>query len=101
MARSGDLSRLGIRAADVSFNDAQRRPTGRRCWFPDFNALRHPATYGVAFTIATVASLETLLSIEAVDNLDPRKRHTPPNRELLAQGPGSQQWRLGWARLGR
>lgn len=57
--------------------------------FPDFNALRNPATYGVAFTIAIVASLETLLSIEAVDNLDPRKRHTPPNRELLAQGAGN------------
>ena len=57
--------------------------------FPDFNALRNPTTYGVAFTIAIVASLETLLSVEAVDNLDPRKRHTPPNRELLAQGVGN------------
>ena len=57
--------------------------------FPDFSALRRPATYGVALTIAIVASLETLLSIEAVDNLDPRKRHTPPNRELLAQGVGN------------
>lgn len=57
--------------------------------FPDFNALRNPATYGVAFTIAVVASLETLLSVEAVDNLDPQKRHTPPNRELLAQGAGN------------
>ena len=57
--------------------------------FPDFSALRHPATYGVAFTIAIVASLETLLSVEAVDNLDPRKRHTPTNRELLAQGTGN------------
>ena len=57
--------------------------------FPDFGALRRPATYGVAFTIAIVASLETLLSVEAVDNLDPQKRHTPPNRELLAQGAGN------------
>ena len=57
--------------------------------FPDFNALRQPATYGVAFTIAIVASLETLLSVEAVDNLDPQKRHTPPNRELMAQGAGN------------
>lgn len=55
----------------------------------DLDALRRPATYGVAFTIAIVASLETLLSIEAVDNLDPLKRHTPPNRELLAQGAGN------------
>ena len=57
--------------------------------FPDFNALRNPALYGVAFTIAIVASLETLLSVEAVDNLDPQKRHTPTNRELLAQGAGN------------
>ena len=56
--------------------------------FPDFSALRNPTTYGVAFTIAIVASLETLLSVEAVDNLDPQKRHTPTNRELLAQGAG-------------
>ena len=56
---------------------------------PDFNALRNSATYGVAFTIAIVASLETLLSVEAVDNLDPQKRHTPPNRELMAQGVGN------------
>ncbi|AMR26117.1 hypothetical protein A0257_02760 [Hymenobacter psoromatis] len=57
--------------------------------FPDFSALRNPATYGVAFTIAIVASLETLLSVEAVDNLDPQKRRTPTNRELLAQGAGN------------
>ena len=57
--------------------------------FPDFSALRNPITYGVAFTIAIVASLETLLSVEAVDNLDPLKRHTPTNRELLAQGAGN------------
>ena len=57
--------------------------------FPDFTAFRRPATYSVAFTIAIVASLETLLSVEAVDNLDPQKRHTPPNRELLAQGVGN------------
>ena len=57
--------------------------------FPDFNALRNPATYGVAFTIAIVASRETLLSVEVVDNLDPRKRHTSTNRELLAQGAGN------------
>jgi MFS superfamily sulfate permease-like transporter len=61
----------------------------REMTWPDFEALRRPATYGVAFTIAIVASLETLLSIEAVDNLDPQKRHTPPNRELLAQGAGN------------
>ena len=57
--------------------------------FPDFSALSRPATYGVALTIAVVASLETLLSVEAVDNLDPQKRHTPTNRELMAQGTGN------------
>ena len=57
--------------------------------FPDFSALRNPALYGVALTIAVVASLETLLSVEAVDNLDPQKRHTPTNRELMAQGAGN------------
>jgi MFS superfamily sulfate permease-like transporter len=62
---------------------------GHAMLWPDWSALQRPATYGVAFTIAIVASLETLLSIEAVDNLDPQKRHTPPNRELLAQGVGN------------
>ncbi|TVT38375.1 SulP family inorganic anion transporter [Hymenobacter setariae] len=62
---------------------------GQAMLWPDWSALQRPATYGVAFTIAIVASLETLLSIEAVDNLDPQKRHTPPNRELLAQGAGN------------
>jgi MFS superfamily sulfate permease-like transporter len=42
-----------------------------------------------AFTIALVASLETLLCVEATDKLDPRKRVTPTNRELLAQGSGN------------
>ncbi|WP_044513085.1 SulP family inorganic anion transporter [Hymenobacter sp. DG25B] len=57
--------------------------------FPDWSAFLRPATYGVAFTIAMVASLETLLSVEAVDKLDPHKRHTPQNRELKAQGVGN------------
>ncbi len=43
----------------------------------------------VAVELAIVASLETLLNIEAVDKLDPRKRHSPPDRELLAQGVGN------------
>lgn len=43
----------------------------------------------VAVTIAIVASLETLLNVEAVDKLDPHKRETPTNRELLAQGAGN------------
>jgi MFS superfamily sulfate permease-like transporter len=53
---------------------------------PDFSQLNNPAVYKVAFTIAIVASLETLLSIEACDKLDPYRRSTPLNRELMAQG---------------
>ncbi|WP_139923400.1 SulP family inorganic anion transporter [Hymenobacter sp. DG01] len=56
---------------------------------PDWAAFQRPATYTVAFTIGIVASLETLLSVEAVDKLDPHKRVTPTNRELLAQGVGN------------
>lgn len=53
---------------------------------PDFSQLNNPAVYKVAFTIAIVASIETLLSIEACDKLDPFRRNTPLNRELKAQG---------------
>ncbi|MBK7287158.1 MAG: SulP family inorganic anion transporter [Flavobacteriales bacterium] len=42
-----------------------------------------------ALTLALVASLETLLSVEAADKLDPQKRETPKNRELMAQGFGN------------
>ncbi len=56
---------------------------------PDFSAVTNPAVYMAALTIAIVASLETLLNVEAVDKLDPCKRVTPPNRELLAQGVGN------------
>jgi carbonic anhydrase/SulP family sulfate permease len=57
--------------------------------WPDFSQLQNPALYTAAFTIAAVASLETLLNLEAVDNIDPRRRTSPPNRELLAQGIGN------------
>lgn len=57
--------------------------------FPDWSVLGNPAVYTAAVTIAVVASLETLLNIEAVDKLDPKQRLTPPNRELLAQGVGN------------
>ena len=56
---------------------------------PDFNAFGNPAIILSAVTIAAVASLETLLNLEAVDKLDPRKRVSPPNRELVAQGFGN------------
>lgn len=57
--------------------------------WPDFAALANPAMYKAAVTIAVVASLETLLNVEAVDKLDPQRRVSPPNRELIAQGVGN------------
>lgn len=57
--------------------------------FPDFSQITNPDVYVVALTIAVVASLETLLCVEATDKLDPFKRVTPTNRELKAQGLGN------------
>ncbi|MCE7043419.1 SulP family inorganic anion transporter [Dyadobacter sp. CY312] len=56
---------------------------------PDFSAFQKVEVYTVAITIAIVASLESLLSVEATDKLDPYKRNTPTNRELIAQGAGN------------
>ena len=57
--------------------------------FPNFGLIGQPEIWVTAFTIALVASLETLLCVEATDKLDPHKRVTPTNRELLAQGTGN------------
>lgn len=57
--------------------------------FPNFGVITKPEIWVTAFTIALVASLETLLCVEATDKLDPEKRVTPTNRELLAQGTGN------------
>jgi len=57
--------------------------------FPDFSYLANPQVYVVAVTLAIIASLETLLSLEATDKLDPLKRLAPTNRELKAQGVGN------------
>ncbi len=57
--------------------------------FPNFGAITNPQVWITAFTIALVASLETLLCVEATDKLDPHKNVTPTNRELLAQGAGN------------
>lgn len=56
---------------------------------PDFDFFSHKFIWIQAVTLAIVASLESLLSIEASDKLDPYKRFTPPNRELIAQGTGN------------
>ena len=57
--------------------------------FPDFSAIGNSTIWILAATIAVVASLETLLCVEATDKLDPEQRITPTNRELLAQGVGN------------
>ena len=57
--------------------------------FPNFAVITEPDIWVAAFTIALVASLETLLCVEATDKLDPHKNVTPTNRELLAQGTGN------------
>jgi MFS superfamily sulfate permease-like transporter len=56
---------------------------------PDFSYLANPDVYIIAVTLAIIASLETLLSLEATDKLDPLKRIAPTNRELKAQGLGN------------
>lgn len=57
--------------------------------FPNFEVITRGDVILTGFTIALVASLETLLCVEATDKLDPHKRITPTNRELLAQGAGN------------
>lgn len=57
--------------------------------YPDFSQLGNPAVYLTALTVAVVASLKTMLSVEAVDKMDPYKRMTSTNRELIAQGVGN------------
>ena len=56
---------------------------------PDFHAISNPKVWTIALTLAIVASIETLLSLEAADRLDPFKRISAPNRELVAQGVGN------------
>ncbi|PKQ44773.1 bifunctional SulP family inorganic anion transporter/carbonic anhydrase [Confluentibacter flavum] len=57
--------------------------------FPDFTGYNKPKVWTTALTIAIIASISTLLNIEATDNIDKLKRRTPPNRELIAQGIGN------------
>lgn len=56
---------------------------------PDFAQIGNPAVYSAAVAIALVASLQALLTTEAVDRLDRDRRTTPANRELIAQGVGN------------
>jgi SulP family sulfate permease len=57
--------------------------------FPDFSAITNFKVWEIAVVLAIVASLETLLCVEATDKMDPQKRVTPTNRELKAQGLGN------------
>ncbi|MFT4843766.1 MAG: carbonic anhydrase [Planctomycetota bacterium] len=56
---------------------------------PDFSRCFDPAVLQAAMTLAIVASLESLLNLEATDKIDPLRRSSPPNRELYAQGLGN------------
>ena len=56
---------------------------------PDFSRLGEVSFWGVVMTIAAIASIETLLTVEATDQLDPAHRVAPQNRELVAQGMGN------------
>ena len=56
---------------------------------PDWTQLGSTKVWVVALTIAIVGSLETLLSLEATDKLDPIKHKTNPHKELKAQGIGN------------
>lgn len=57
--------------------------------FPDFSEIGSSAFWITAVTIAIIASVESLLSLDAADKLDPHKRVSPMNRELIAQGAGN------------
>jgi MFS superfamily sulfate permease-like transporter len=56
---------------------------------PDFGQILNGGVWVAAITLAIVASIETLLNLEATDKLDPQRRVSPPNRELVAQGVGN------------
>jgi len=57
--------------------------------FPNWSGLMNQGVYMAAVMIAVVATVETLVNLEAIDKLDPQRRHAPPNRELIAQGAGN------------
>ncbi|MGP0566917.1 MULTISPECIES: SulP family inorganic anion transporter [unclassified Nitrospina] len=57
--------------------------------FPDWSHLHNPDVYQIALTLGLVASIETLLCLDATDKLDPFKRISPANQELKAQGIGN------------
>lgn len=68
----------------ASFSDLKEN-----LFFPDFSFAKTTAFWVIVFTLGIVASLETLLGIEAIDKLDPEKNESDTNRELFAQGIGN------------
>ncbi len=76
----------GYHLSEVPVIDAN---TIKQWTFPDFSAITNINVWVLGITIALVASVESLLSIQAGDKIDTFKRTTPPNRELLAQGTGN------------
>ena len=66
-----------------------RRDSSGSCRRPITPQWSNPAVYIAGVTIAAVASLETLLNLEATDKLDPQRRTSNPSRELLSQGIGN------------
>jgi len=62
---------------------------GNMLTFPEWSRFDDPVVHVTAVSLAVVASLETLLCVEATDKLDPQRRVTPANRELVAQGCGN------------
>lgn len=59
---------------------------GQSIMFPDFSALSSPAFWGVVITLTLVNTIETLVSITAIDKLDPFRRKTNINQDLMAVG---------------
>ena len=61
----------------------------RQFTYPDFSGIADSNFWSISLTLAIVASLESLLSLEAADRIDPYRRISPPSRELWAQGAGN------------
>lgn len=62
---------------------------GAALTMPSLEQVASVEVWRLALTLAVVASLETLLSLEAVEQIDPKRRPTQPDRELRAQGIGN------------
>ena len=86
--KGGSLEIAGPNMVDVPIFDSFESLKNQMN-FPNFASVTNPDVLITAFTIGLVASLETLLCVEATDKLDPHKNVTPTNRELFAQGAGN------------